>query len=351
MAGFFDNLEEKITSPLFLAGAGLLSGEGFGGAMQGMKMGAGMQDMRRKQAEDAKRQAAFQQLTQGGQLQGISPDVLKLAQAAGPDAGFTMLAGAVPKPRDALDERYKLAQINALNRQGSGDGDKTPAARAALAQQLGLDPNSDGYKSYVMTGKLPREDQQLLTATDKKAMLEADELVASNASAVENIKSMETLNKDAYGGWFAGTRAALGNNLPDWAVPDKLADPKRSLATSSLDNLAMTNALTQLKAIFGGAPTEGERSILLQLQGAADKTPGEREKILGTARDLAQRRLEVNQRTSEQLRAGTYYKPGGGPTGGAPAPAGGVGGAPVRARNPQTGETIEWDGKAWVPVR
>jgi hypothetical protein len=120
MAGFFDNLEEKITSPLFLAGAGLLSGEGFGGAMQGLQMGTGLQGQRRKQAEDAKRQAAFQQLTQGGQLQGISPDVLKLAQAAGPDAGFTMLAGAVPKPRDALEEEYKRAQINSLNRQGTG---------------------------------------------------------------------------------------------------------------------------------------------------------------------------------------------------------------------------------------
>jgi hypothetical protein len=103
--GFFDGLEDKITSPLFLAGAGLLSGEGFGGAMQGLQMGTGLQGQRRKQAEDAKRQAAFQQLTQGGQLQGISPDVLKLAQAAGPDAGFGMLAGAIPKPRDALDER------------------------------------------------------------------------------------------------------------------------------------------------------------------------------------------------------------------------------------------------------
>jgi hypothetical protein len=247
---------------------------------------------------------------------------------------------------------YKLAQIRNLERQSQG-GD--PMAeynqRSAAAQRLGLDPNSDGFKSYVLTGKMPREDQQLLTATDKKAMLEADELVGSNATAVENIKNMESLNKDAYGGWFAGTRAALGNNLPDWAVPDRIADPKRSLATSSLDNLAMTNALTQLRSIFGGSPTEGERAILLELQGAADKTPAERTKILATARELTQKRLDLNMRTSEQLRAGTYYKPGGGPTGGGPAPAGGVGGAPMRARNPQTGETIEWDGKAWVPVR
>jgi hypothetical protein len=124
--GFFDGLEDKITSPLFLAGAGLLSGEGFGGAMQGLQMGTGLQGQRRKQAEDAKRQAAFQQLTQGGQLQGISPDVLKLAQAAGPDAGFGMLAGAVPKPRDALDEEYKRAQISAMNRRGA-EGDGKPA--------------------------------------------------------------------------------------------------------------------------------------------------------------------------------------------------------------------------------
>jgi hypothetical protein len=125
MAGFFDNLEEKITSPLFLAGAGLLSGEGFGGAMQGLQMGTGLQGQRRKQAEDAKRQAAFQQLTQGGQLQVISPDVLKLADAAGPGGGgFDILRGAIPKPRDALEEEYKRAQINSLNRRGAEGGDK-----------------------------------------------------------------------------------------------------------------------------------------------------------------------------------------------------------------------------------
>jgi hypothetical protein len=125
--GFFDGLEEKITSPLFLAGAGLLSGEGFGGAMEGLKMGTGLKAQRRKQQEDMQRQQAFQQLTAPGALNGVSPDVMKLAQAAGPDAGFGMLAGAMPKPRDALEEEYKRAQIGALNRRGTEGQASKPA--------------------------------------------------------------------------------------------------------------------------------------------------------------------------------------------------------------------------------
>jgi hypothetical protein len=113
MAGFFDGLEEKITSPLFLAGAGLLSGEGFGGAMQGMQMGTGLQGQRRKQQQEMQRQQAYKGLTAPGALQGISPDVLKLAQAAGPEAGFDILSkGVQPKATPSTVQEFEFAKQN-----------------------------------------------------------------------------------------------------------------------------------------------------------------------------------------------------------------------------------------------
>ena len=39
--------------------------------------------------------------------------------------------------------------------------------------------------------------------------------------------------------------------------------------TVELHNIVATNAVEQLKAVFGGNPTEGERKILIDLQGSA----------------------------------------------------------------------------------
>jgi hypothetical protein len=70
-------------------------------------------------------------------------------------------------------------------------------------------------------------------------------------------------------------------------------------------------ALSQLKSIFGAAPTEGERKILLDLQASVDKTPRERALVLRRAIKLAQNRLAVFDGRAEELRSGSYYQPEG----------------------------------------
>lgn len=121
MAGIFDYLNSTVQSPMFLAGAGLLSGEGFGGAMQGMQMGQRNQALQRQQAQEQQRQQAFEGLfSDPNMLKGVPMGAVNIARAAGPEAGLPMLAGMLPKPRDPLDERYKLAQIKNLEQQASG---------------------------------------------------------------------------------------------------------------------------------------------------------------------------------------------------------------------------------------
>jgi hypothetical protein len=202
---------------------------------------------------------------------------------------------------------------------GTSQDDKSPAGRAKIAEQFGLDPNSDAGRAYILTGKLPREDQQMLTATDKKAILESDDKVATNQAVLKALDEAMALNDKANQGWFAGTRASIGNNLPDIVVPDFVSSPESSAATTNLDNAVVGQALTQLKAVFGGNPTEGERKILLDLQGSSSQPKAVRKEIFERAKRAAQSRLAINAREAEQLRGGTYYKPGGGSTGG-PAP-------------------------------
>lgn len=200
------------------------------------------------------------------------------------------------------------AQTAAASQRGDGDFNK----RAAAAQSFGLDPKSDAGRSYILTGKLPREDQQTLTATDKKAILEADENVGVNRAGIQAIDQAKKLSPQANSGWGANLRAQIGANLPDMLVPDFISSPESSTATLDFDNAVVGQALGQLKATFGGNPTEGERKILLDLQGASGKPAAVRNEILQRARIAAENRLRLNEQRSQELRGGQFYKPGGG---------------------------------------
>ena len=79
------------------------------------------------------------------------------------------------------------------------------------------------------------------------------------------------------------------------------------IATEQLNNVIMSQALDQLKATFGAAPTEGERKILLEIQGSIDKAPEVRAALFDRAKQMAQRRIAFNQAKADALRSGQYF--------------------------------------------
>ncbi|WP_245424321.1 phage tail tip lysozyme [Sinorhizobium sp. BJ1] len=216
----------------------------------------------------------------------------------------------IPDTDQRVYQRSRGGKIDAVG--GAGQtinvGNEVDARKAA-AQEIGLDPKDPRYQTFVLTGKMPREDAQALTATDKKAILEADEMVAANQSALDALSQAESLSDKANSGWFAGARASIGNNLPDWMVPDAVSSPESSQATTDMDNAIIGQAITQLKTIFGGNPTEGERNILLELQGSSTMPREVRKQVFSRARALAEKRLQFNNDRAADLRGGTYYKP------------------------------------------
>jgi len=175
--------------------------------------------------------------------------------------------------------------------------------RRQVAESLGIKPGSPSYQSYIATGKMPREDQQPLSASDKKAILEADEAVATNSAVIGNLKQAMDLSKKAYGGPLAPYLGRAGS----WVGTEA------GKATVEYDNLVTANALTQLKSIFGAAPTEGERKILLDIQGSSSQPQAVRDAILQRASEAATRRLEMNKQRASEMRGGTYFKADGGP--------------------------------------
>lgn len=174
--------------------------------------------------------------------------------------------------------------------------------QAAVAN--GLDPSSPGFQSYVLTGKMPREDAQPLTATDKKAVLEADEKVQAGRTTIDNLNKAKILSKQAMSGPYAGKLGYAASFLGESSDTGKAG-----IATEDLHNLVTSNALQQLKTIFGGNPTEGERGILLDIQGSVNKPDAVRQKIFDRAIEAANKRLTFEQQRADQLRGGQFYKP------------------------------------------
>jgi hypothetical protein len=170
-------------------------------------------------------------------------------------------------------------------------------------------PDGSGNLEVIPGGPaaLPRGGNAL-SATAQKEVFEADDAIQAGVSALDSLNQALAVNNTAYSGPKALLRAQ--------GVSMVRSSPEAD-ATINFNNIIQEQALTSMKSIFGGNPTEGERSILLDLQASVDKTPKQREAIINRAAAAAERRIRFNQDKANRLREGTYMSPGGAP---APAP-------------------------------
>lgn len=202
------------------------------------------------------------------------------------------------------------------------------AAREQELRRRGLDPNEARNRDWVLTGKFPREDATPLTATDKKAILEADEMVETSQNALTAIQRAKEASKKAWGFKGAGPISALTAPFSEGAQN-----------TVDLDNIVTSDALESLKATFGGNPTEGERAILLQIQGSSALPDAERQRIYDRAAAAIQRRLEFNKRRAQDMRGGSYYDQGHNPNNQGPA----AGAQPSSGASPAPAKRLRYD--------
>lgn len=141
-----------------------------------------------------------------------------------------------------------------------------------------------------------------MSVTLQKELLESDDAVQSAAAVVRSLKSALTQNDAAYSGYLAKPRAVLRSNLP--------GDSQGADATIDIDNLMTGQGLEQMKSIFGAAPTEGERKILLDMQASVDKTPAQRKSIMDRAIAAAERRAAYAASKARAIRDGSYLTDG-----------------------------------------
>lgn len=164
----------------------------------------------------------------------------------------------------------------------------------------------------------------------QRAILDADQAVLATQQVAGYLKQARDLNEKAMGFPGAGAVATAGSFLPSQVRPAAVND------TQVLDNVVTTSVLPQLKLVFGGNPTEGERKILLDVAGSSSKNPAVRKAIFDNAEKAAADRLKFNTDRAQKLRSGTYFTV----NGGTPTPASSVPAAPTApAQKPRI---VDW---------
>ncbi len=290
-------------------GAGLAGGRNFGqgvaAGLQGAQQGKMTDTLFAQQAEEkAKEEQQLNQTIEFMRSKGYG-DLVSMAEAGNmPGAWAEAMQRSAPGYGQTAAEGFTLGAGQSrydaagnLIAQGAPDQPSYPASyqEHLLAQQ---DPS---YAAAQAQSDAP------MNSTIQKELFEAEDAVAAGGYVMSALDSAINLNKSAADGAWAGQRATIGANIPDIGI---FNGDQTDQSTIQYQNIVNELALNQLKTIFGAAPTEGERKILLEIQGSVEQPRAVREQILQRAKQMAERRIAEAQAKAAGLRSGQYFQPG-----------------------------------------
>jgi len=138
-----------------------------------------------------------------------------------------------------------------------------------------------------------------LSAAEVKMKSETEELLGNANQALKDIQQAYKLNPNTFDSSLMdkGTRLLLENTSSN--------DPK-VVATRTMENLLSKEAIGKLRASFGANPTEGERGILLQLEGINSKSREERAAIMRNTYEALKASVSRNKKRLNEINAGLY---------------------------------------------
>jgi len=238
------------------------------------------------------------------------------------------------------------ADAAAARAEAAANRQATAAERqaAAVQQQLATsdwipDPNNPGAVTFRPGGPqdpavIARNAQARgenkagkLSPAEIEIKQETEDRLAGLQSAAAALKAAKDLSPNAYAGYGAETRGALAGQTG--------YDSATAKATREFSSIMTEQVVGQLKTIFGGNPTEGERKILMDMSASASMSRTEREALIDRAQKAVATRMEAAQRRLQEVKSGNYGRVADGQEPAAPA---GGGGKPRLKFNPATGE-------------
>lgn len=161
-----------------------------------------------------------------------------------------------------------------------------------LLKTLGLQLQQRGVE-------LKEAEAKKLTPDEVKLKTTTEDSLSSLDSALQDLNRAYQLNPNTFGNTVI--ERAQRKALQESGVKD----PRLS-NTTEVENLLGQQVLSKLKTTFGGAPTEGERAILMELEGAGSKTPEDRAKIIQRAYKAAKERRAREEKRLNEIKSGLY---------------------------------------------
>lgn len=212
----------------------------------------------------------------------------KQAQDEGLKPGSPEFQARVSKIAENNVEK-QMAQINATLANIS-----VSQANTALAQQ------KFGFQ---------QEQAAKLTPAEVKLKTETEDTLSGLDASITALKKAYALNPNTFDASLVDTaqRKVLE------AAGSK--DPKVQ-NTREMETLLSSGAVDKLRAAFGGNPTEGERSILLSLEGLSSKSKEERAKIMKNNFQKLQEARTARRKRLNEISSGLYRNTGEADTGG-----------------------------------
>lgn len=177
-----------------------------------------------------------------------------------------------------------------------------------------------------------------LSATQEKELFEADDIIRNSQFAGKALEDARKLNPEAAAGMTAPVVTAWQRNAPEFLG----GNPQAAAKTSEYNSIVTGQALDNLRAIFGGNPTEGERKILMDIQAAPTMSVAEREALLARTQQAVMNRQTAAQTKAQSIRSGSFATqggamppaPGGIPSGQGPQPGAVMDGYQFMGGNP-----------------
>jgi hypothetical protein len=144
-----------------------------------------------------------------------------------------------------------------------------------------------------------KNENTKLTPAEVKMKSETEELLGNASQALKDIQQAYKLNPNTFDSSLMdkGTRLLLENTSSN--------DPK-VVATRTMENLLSKEAIGKLRASFGANPTEGERAILLQLEGINSKSREERAAIMRNTYEALKASISRQNKRLNEINAGMY---------------------------------------------
>jgi hypothetical protein len=158
--------------------------------------------------------------------------------------------------------------------------------------------------------KLAREKFEAAKEKEKKAERklspkeidmrgDTENIIAQADQAISSLQRAYDLNPNTFD-------TSIGDVVARKILENTKSNDPKVVATREMENLLSRGAIDKLKASFGGNPTEGERKIILELEGIGAKSRAERDRIMLASFDALRNRRAREAKRLEDILSGDY---------------------------------------------